>query len=183
MAKRKPPTVKKGPASHYTGTGETIVEIHSSTLGKGCLLSIRDDTGHGLTLEAYRGDPGVFMRVNGLHVPAALPERRPLSSESQRIADALAACRALIYPDEDGGGEGADPLQTAIDCARRALCLDGDAAKLPVAVIAEQPRPRVIARFATIPEAEQFVADELPRAEVEAGAYGIDAPEELRNPR
>ena len=64
----RPPTIKKGPASHYATGDETIVEIHSSTTGTGCLLAVRVAYKDGepyLLLEPYRADDGVFVRMHG----------------------------------------------------------------------------------------------------------------------
>lgn len=58
------PTIKKGPASHYALDGETIVEVFSRKLQRGCLLSVRewtppDGSGPVLLLAPYRADKGV----------------------------------------------------------------------------------------------------------------------------
>ena len=59
------PTVKtKCPAAAFAGPDERIVEIWDSGTQKGCLISIRAVRGD-LIIEAYRGDPGVIVRVNG----------------------------------------------------------------------------------------------------------------------
>lgn len=56
------------------------------------------------------------------------------------------------------------------------------AADPPVAVVDERAEggPKVIKRFDTIAQAEAYVG-KLP--EVESGRYGIDAPEEMVNPK
>lgn len=73
MSARSPsrprPTVKRGVADRYASPGETIVEVYSRALGKGCLLSVRETPDGTLILEAYRADPGVFVRVNRVDYP------------------------------------------------------------------------------------------------------------------
>lgn len=70
----RPPTIKRGPASIWASAGQTIVEVWSSKLQRGFLLSIRetseDHDGPGgvpprLIVEAYRGDPGTYVRHSG----------------------------------------------------------------------------------------------------------------------
>jgi len=57
--------------------------------------------------------------------------------------------------------------------------------KLPVAVVDEESaNPRVVKRFASVAQAEAWIASlkSLPnKKKVERGGYGIDAPEEMVN--
>lgn len=59
------PTIKRGPASYYALPGETIVEVFSLTLQRGCLLSVREgkarDGSPVLEILPYRGDKGVMV--------------------------------------------------------------------------------------------------------------------------
>lgn len=90
-------------------------------------------------------------------------------------ADEHAAIEACV---KDAGYESVADMQETLgqQCELEAVVT------LPVAVVKEHPTPKVLARFATIDEAERYI-DELPdRAEVEAGGYGIDAPEAMVNP-
>lgn len=64
----RPPTIKKGPASHYATGDETIVEIHSTTAKAGLLLAVRVihiDGEPVLCLEPYRADENVIVRMHG----------------------------------------------------------------------------------------------------------------------
>lgn len=67
--RRPRPTVKRGVADRYAFDRETVVEIHSQALGKGCLLAVRETPDGALILEAYAADPGVFVRVNRADYP------------------------------------------------------------------------------------------------------------------
>lgn len=57
------PTIKRGPASRYQLDGETIVEVFSRKLQKGCLVSIREESDGTLTISPYRADKGVKVRA------------------------------------------------------------------------------------------------------------------------
>lgn len=63
------PTIKRGPASGYALPGETIVEIFSRELQRGCLLSVREskapDGSPVLEISPYRGDKGVQVIAGG----------------------------------------------------------------------------------------------------------------------
>lgn len=56
------------------------------------------------------------------------------------------------------------------------------ATALPVSVYDEETRS-VVHRCRTVKEAEDYIAALPDRAKVERGGYGIDAPEEVVNPR
>jgi len=68
------PTIKRGPASHYAMDGETIVEVFSSGLKAGCLISLREvDTPNGrkLVITPYRADPNVVVHIGSQYLKAA----------------------------------------------------------------------------------------------------------------
>lgn len=53
------PTIKRGPASSFAGPVEIILEIHSSNLKCGALLSVREQSDGTLRVEIYRADSQV----------------------------------------------------------------------------------------------------------------------------
>lgn len=56
--------------------------------------------------------------------------------------------------------------------------------RLPVWVVDEESEElKILKRFHTISEAEIFIANLPDKAKVLRGGYGIDAPEELLNPK
>jgi hypothetical protein len=60
MPKPGKPTIGKGPASHYAGMGETIVEFTDGRSGG--LISIRRNAEDTLVVDVYRVDPDVIVR-------------------------------------------------------------------------------------------------------------------------
>lgn len=68
------PTVKRGPASRYASTDETIVEVFSRGIKAGCLLSIREvetPQGRVLVIAPYRADPQVRVHVGRRYLKVA----------------------------------------------------------------------------------------------------------------
>ena len=67
-ARRKParPSVRIAkPADQYAMDGETIVEVFSRSLQKGCLVSVYQAAGGELVIVPYRADSGVVVRLHG----------------------------------------------------------------------------------------------------------------------
>lgn len=71
---RKPTIRTKCVANTYAGEGETIAEVFSPATeahgARGCLICVREveNAGaghHGLVIEVYRADPGVYVRIKG----------------------------------------------------------------------------------------------------------------------
>lgn len=70
--KMRKPTITNGPASHYAGTDERIVEISDNNgAGIGALMSVQyrpDGPLAGLRIHIYRQDPSVTVMVEGHRV-------------------------------------------------------------------------------------------------------------------
>lgn len=56
------PTIKRGPASRYAMTNESIYEV-STRGGPGCLLTLRVNGDGELRIDVYRTDPGTKVVV------------------------------------------------------------------------------------------------------------------------
>lgn len=56
----KKPTIKRGPASHYAGAGEAIVEFSDGQSGG--LISVRRDAEGRMIVDVYRADEDVVVR-------------------------------------------------------------------------------------------------------------------------
>lgn len=69
---RKPAVLTKCVANAYTSSNERIIEVSDRETGLGCLISIRRLPNGNLSIEPYRGDAGVFVRVGGkdIAIPA-----------------------------------------------------------------------------------------------------------------
>lgn len=62
MTRQRTPTVRKGPAAHYAGSGEAIYEFTDGRSGGLIALRRNEETGQ-LVLDVYRQDSDVEVRV------------------------------------------------------------------------------------------------------------------------